>query len=209
MLFVNIDLPQNSDHVIDVQNGMEEFFKPEDMDMNYAFRCGMCDARNAVKQFFIAELTDYLFILVKRFAYDAPSKQTVVKKNKLYINPVIDVGRYCRLDKSVEGIAAYFVYAVICYAGDHCKCAFFTFILCAVDFAIILDEAKNRWFKFDDSKVSEVAFNSINVTIVYLVLTCCVGARTVHSCLQTSLMALQGNKLLFTTTTCPICHASD
>ncbi|XP_074518454.1 uncharacterized protein LOC141784514 [Halichoeres trimaculatus] len=130
----------DSQNDFSVVNGLKDYFKASTFSGDEQMYCEHCDAkRDATFEFVIKRHPEVLTLLLKRFELDYRS-MTYLK-----INCPVHIPHTIQIPEN----QTYELYAVVDHVGDL-KHGHYT--------ACIKPQEEDRWFKFDDARVTELDF---------------------------------------------------
>ncbi|XP_011494837.1 PREDICTED: ubiquitin carboxyl-terminal hydrolase 35 [Ceratosolen solmsi marchali] len=117
------------------------YFLPENLTGDNKYRCDkcekLCDARRIIK---ILQAPAHLILTLKHFRYDSESRLRTKLRRKVFYNETIQLPV---LEKSKE---TFRLYAAVVHSGYNMDYGHYITYAC---------DARNRWYKFNDSYVSE------------------------------------------------------
>uniref|UniRef100_A0A5F5PIL5 ubiquitinyl hydrolase 1 n=1 Tax=Equus caballus TaxID=9796 RepID=A0A5F5PIL5_HORSE len=166
--FMYLSLPLASTSKCTLQDCLRLFSKEEKLTDNNRFYCSHCRARrDSLKKIEIWKLPPVLLVHLKRFSYDGRWKQKLQTSVDFPLEN-LDLSQYVIGPKN--NLKKYNLFSVSNHYGGldgghytaYCKNA-----------------ARQRWFKFDDHEVSDIAVSSVKSSAAYILFYTSLGPRAI------------------------------
>ncbi|XP_037689924.1 ubiquitin carboxyl-terminal hydrolase 8 [Choloepus didactylus] len=164
--FMYLSLPLASTSKCTLQDCLRLFSKEEKLTDNNRFYCSHCRTqRDSLKKIEIWKLPPVLLVHLKRFSYDGRWKQKLQTSVDFPLEN-LDLSQYVIGPKN--NLKKYNLFSVSNHYGGldgghytaYCKNA-----------------ARQRWFKFDDHEVSDIAVSSVKSSAAYILFYTSLGPR--------------------------------
>ncbi|OQS53648.1 ubiquitin carboxyl-terminal hydrolase [Ecytonucleospora hepatopenaei] len=137
--YQDIQLELNSSE--NMEESFSKFILPENID---EFNCEKHGKTKATKNMYIGKETpDYLFILIKRFAFDWETGESIKHNGKFRFSDEFDLSNYMEKDNRDKG-CEYELFSNIVHMGSISQGHFYCYI-----------KIKGKFYKFNDEEVTE------------------------------------------------------